>query len=108
MAVELLLGTIPLSEFEHPEIACYLFGPEDGSIPKSIRLKCHRFVAIPRCHCLNLAAAVSIVLYDRVLNRDRGGFESLPELAEAREVWNNDAAFVNISPSGLGRGCRPR
>jgi tRNA C32,U32 (ribose-2'-O)-methylase TrmJ len=49
----------------HPENAVYVFGPEDGSIPPVFRRHCHRFVSIPSKHCLNLAAAVYIVLYDR-------------------------------------------
>jgi tRNA C32,U32 (ribose-2'-O)-methylase TrmJ len=52
-------------QFEHPENALYLFGPEDGSIPQMYLQYCHRFVVIPTRHCVNLAAAVYTVLYDR-------------------------------------------
>lgn len=51
-----------LPYFEHPEHALYVFGAEDGSVP--IR-NYHRYVTIPAEHCLNLAVAVSVVLYDR-------------------------------------------
>ena len=51
--------------FEHPEKALYVFGPEDGSIPRGIATACHRFIHIPTNHCLNLSVAVSTVLYDR-------------------------------------------
>lgn len=51
--------------FEHIVNAVYVFGPEDGSIDKAARHECHRFVEIPSYHCLNLASAVGIVLYDR-------------------------------------------
>ena len=54
-----------LYDFEHPELATYVFGAEDKGIPQSVLRKCHRFVTIPTNHCLNLATAVSIVLYDR-------------------------------------------
>lgn len=56
----------PLDTFVHPERAVYVFGPEDGGVPKGIRTACHRFVTIPiDIRCLNLAAAVGIVLWDR-------------------------------------------
>ena len=65
VGVELLPGTTNLAWFEHPENAVYVFGPEDGGLSKSARLNCHYFVQIPGYHCLNLAAAVNVVLYDR-------------------------------------------
>lgn len=65
VAVELRPNAESLVKFEHPEKALYIFGPEDGSIPQSILKECHRFVVIPTRHCVNLAAAVYIVLYDR-------------------------------------------
>jgi tRNA(Leu) C34 or U34 (ribose-2'-O)-methylase TrmL len=59
----------PLATFQHPDNAVYLFGPEDGSIPKMYRRFCHRFVIIPSDHCLNLAAAVSCTLMHRRIQR---------------------------------------
>ncbi len=76
VAVELLPTAEPLTSFEHPDDALYVFGPEDGSLPKAVRLRCHRFVFIPTHHCLNLAAAVNVVLYDRRLKRQLAGRES--------------------------------
>jgi tRNA(Leu) C34 or U34 (ribose-2'-O)-methylase TrmL len=54
-----------LPYFEHPTNAVYVFGPEDGSVFKAARHDCHRFVQIPSLHCLNLATAVGLLLYDR-------------------------------------------
>jgi tRNA(Leu) C34 or U34 (ribose-2'-O)-methylase TrmL len=50
---------------------------------------CHRFVRIPTRHCLNLATAVSTVLYDRHLKRVLAGLEEPHELAELRgeQAW---------------------
>lgn len=59
-------GSQNLAFFEHPKDAMYIFGPEDGSIPPQILRKCHHVVVIPTLHCLNLAVAVSTVLYDRM------------------------------------------
>ena len=82
VAVELLPGAEPLVAFEHPEDALYVFGPEDGSLPKTVRLRCHRFVFIPARHCLNLAAAVNVVLYDRRLKRHLAGLEPVGPVRE--------------------------
>lgn len=67
VAIEVRSNSEHLQNFEHPTNAVYVFGPEDGSIPKSIVCLCHRFVIIPTAHCLNLAAAVNVVLYDRMV-----------------------------------------
>lgn len=67
VAIELLNNSECLTDFVHPENAVYVFGPEDGSIPSVLRRHCHRFVSIPTKHCTNLAAAVYLVLYDRML-----------------------------------------
>ena len=65
VCVELLENSEPLTTFEHPENAVYVFGPEDGGVPQVLRRFCHRFVHIQSSHCLNLAAAVNVVLHDR-------------------------------------------
>lgn len=74
-------GTVPIAievrdnsevmdlDFIHPDNTVYVFGPEDGSIPKQFLQLCHRFVVIPTKHCLNLAAAVNVVLAHRMLTR---------------------------------------
>lgn len=65
VAVELRPNSEALQHFVHPEKALYVFGPEDGSIPQVFLQHCHRFVVIPTRHCVNLAAAVYLILYDR-------------------------------------------
>lgn len=65
VAVEVRENAENLHDFEHPENPVYVFGPEDGSIPKPYLQHCHRFVIIPTRHCLNLATAIATVLYDR-------------------------------------------
>jgi tRNA(Leu) C34 or U34 (ribose-2'-O)-methylase TrmL len=75
VAIELVPHAQQLQDFQHPEKAVYVFGPEDGSIPKSIRVLCHHFVVIPTLHCTNLAAAVYTTLYDRKAKRILSGKE---------------------------------
>ena len=67
VAVELALGATPLTEFEHPKKAYYLFGPEDGSLDQSTIDACDHVVYIPATNSLNLAASVNVLLYDRAL-----------------------------------------
>jgi tRNA(Leu) C34 or U34 (ribose-2'-O)-methylase TrmL len=73
VAVEVRSQSEPLHSFEHPDNALYVFGPEDGSIPKVFLGHCHRFLVIPTRHCLNLATAVATVLWDREYKRWQAG-----------------------------------
>ena len=77
VAIELLPGSEILVDFEHPENAVYVFGPEDGSIDTAIRRHCHRFVAVPTAHCMNLSATIYVVLYDRMLKRHKSGVQTV-------------------------------
>jgi tRNA(Leu) C34 or U34 (ribose-2'-O)-methylase TrmL len=69
VCVELAPGAVPLSELDHADDVVYVFGPEGGSVPRVAQQACHHTVAIPTVDCLNLAAAVNVVLYDRCLRR---------------------------------------
>ena len=66
VCVELAEGASLLTQFEHPENALYIFGPEDGSIPQSVIDRADSVVYIPTEGCMNLAATVNVVLYDRL------------------------------------------
>ena len=82
ICVELLHGAVPLPHFEHPTDAVYVFGPEDGSVSKGLRSACHQFVFIPTRHCLNLAAAVYTLLYDREIKAIQAGVKALRSVEE--------------------------
>ncbi len=69
VVIEIIDGAIPLPKFSHPERAFYVFGPEDGSVPKRIVDKAQAVVSIPTRYCMNLAATVNVVLYDRLAKR---------------------------------------
>lgn len=71
IAVDLIDGAKCLHSYWHPERAFYIFGPEDGTIPKDVQAWCRDAVYMPTQGCLNLAAAVNIVLYDRQMKRAR-------------------------------------
>lgn len=71
VAVEIADDACDLVGYEHPERAYYVFGPEDGSLGKRAFAWCRDVVRIPSRHCLNLAAAVNVVLYDRIAKQRR-------------------------------------
>ncbi len=68
IAVELLNGAKPLPTFPHPPRAFYIFGPEDGTLGEGITSWCRDVIYVPS-GCLNLAACVNVVLYDRMVKR---------------------------------------
>ncbi|CAH1564244.1 RNA methyltransferase [Vibrio rotiferianus] len=66
VCVELVVGATALPHFTHPENAIYVFGPEDGSLPQEMVDMAHHVVYVPTHGCMNLAATVNVVLYDRM------------------------------------------
>lgn len=66
VCVELVEGAIPLPEYQHPDKAFYIFGPEDGTISQQVIDRADAVVYVPTIGCLNLAATVNVVLYDRI------------------------------------------
>lgn len=70
VCVDLIVGASSLPEFQHPESAFYIFGPEDGTIAQSIIDQADDVVYIPTKHCMNLAATVNVLLYDRMAKSD--------------------------------------
>lgn len=65
VAVDLIEGAIPLPDYQHPHNAFYLFGPEDGTLGPEILHRCRDVVYVPTRGCMNLAASVNVLLYDR-------------------------------------------
>lgn len=70
VAIELVDSARPLHRFVHPERAFYIFGPEDGSIDSELLKQCKHVVYVPTAFCMNLAATVNVVLYDRAAKRN--------------------------------------
>ncbi len=66
VCVELAIGAKPLPDYSHPDNALYVFGPEDGSISQEIIDRADDVVYIPTIGCMNLAATVNVLLYDRL------------------------------------------
>lgn len=66
ICVELVEGATPLPEYRHPDKAFYIFGPEDGTLGQSVIDRADAVVYVPTVGCMNLAATVNVVLYDRL------------------------------------------
>ncbi len=71
VAVEMTDDAVDLTTFVHPERACYIFGPENGSISEEVLKRCAIQVKIPTVMSLNLGMTVNIVMYDRVAKASR-------------------------------------
>ncbi|WP_283786263.1 RNA methyltransferase [Bermanella sp. WJH001] len=91
ICIELVEGATPLPEFEHPESALYIFGPEDGNIAQKIINQADEVVYIPTIGCMNLAATANVVLYDRLAKSLRGKslIEQGDELIRSSRDGNN-------------------
>lgn len=70
VCVELAEGATPLPRFKHPENAIYIFGPEDGSISQDVADRADHVVYVPTVGCMNLAATVNVLIYDRLAKSD--------------------------------------
>lgn len=71
VAVDLIEGAVSLVDYPHPERAFYVFGPEDGTLGRNVLEWCRDVIYIPTQHCMNLAACVNVVLYDRLAKSAR-------------------------------------
>jgi tRNA(Leu) C34 or U34 (ribose-2'-O)-methylase TrmL len=77
VAVDFLADAIPLQEYTHPERAFYVFGAEDATLGHRILSRCRDKIYIPTLGCMNLAACVNVVLYDRMAKYNRVHAEDL-------------------------------
>mgnify|MGYP000483330428 CR=1 FL=1 len=66
VAVDLVDGAMPLPNFCHPQRAIYVFGAENDTLSQGVLGRSHHRVMVPTITCMNLAAAVNVVLYDRM------------------------------------------
>ena len=66
VAVDLVEGAKSLVDYIHPERAFYIFGAEDATLGERVLSRCRDIIYIPTHGCMNLAATVNVVLYDRM------------------------------------------
>ena len=73
ICVELVENATALPSFVHPPRGVYVFGPEDSNLSQEVIDCADQVVFIPTNGCLNLAASVNLVLYDRAMKRSAPG-----------------------------------
>jgi tRNA(Leu) C34 or U34 (ribose-2'-O)-methylase TrmL len=66
VAIDLVDGATSLVRYRHPDRAFYIFGAEDATLGKRVLSWCKDVVYVPTAYCMNLAATVNVVLYDRM------------------------------------------
>jgi tRNA(Leu) C34 or U34 (ribose-2'-O)-methylase TrmL len=71
--VDLIEGATSLPDYVHPERAFYIFGPEDGTLDPARYEAVKEVIYVPTKGCMNLAASVNVILYDRLAKRLRAG-----------------------------------
>jgi len=76
VCIELVEGAVPLPEFNHPDNALYILGPEDGSLSQKVVDRADHVVYVPTVGCMNLAATVNVVLYDRLAKSKNNTFSN--------------------------------
>jgi len=77
VCIEFAENAIALPVYRHPHDALYVFGPEDGTISQSIINRAAAVVYVPTVGCMNLAATVNVVLYDRLVKSSNDFSSSL-------------------------------
>ncbi len=88
VCIEFAENAISLPEYQHPAQAIYIFGSEDGTISQDIIDKADAVVYVPTVGCMNLAATVNVVLYDR-LAKSSQRIESNELIRASRDRNNN-------------------
>lgn len=94
VCVEFAEGATSLPDFVHPERALYVFGPEDGSIPQHMVDRADHVVYVPTVGCMNLAASVNVLLYDRLSKSDH--IPHSEELIKSSRDANNRLAVNRL------------
>ena len=88
VCVEFAMNATPLPEYQHPDNAFYLFGPEDGTLSQEVIDRADAVVYVPTVGCMNLSATVNVLLYDRMIKAAQrfGGNELI---RQSRDRNNN-------------------
>lgn len=105
IAVDLVDGAKDLPSFVHPERAFYIFGPEDGTLGKKVLDRCAFRLMVPTRYCMNLAASVNVILYDRLAKEvcPVPKYKSALRKIAASEPWSGRAPLAEIAKRALAQ-----
>lgn len=92
VCVEFAENAISLPQYQHPSNAFYIFGPEDGSISQELINRANAVVYVPTIGCMNLAATVNVLLYDRLAKAPQS-FEDNVLIRQSRDNNNSLKVF---------------
>ena len=107
VGVELDDTAIELPSFRHPHQACYVLGPERGSLSDGLISKCAYVVKIPTRFCLNVGIAGVVVMYDRLVSSS--SFASRPVSMGGGDVLERSSEHGDpiIRTESMGRFSAP-
>ena len=88
VCVEFAENAVALPEYKHPDNAFYIFGPEDGNLAQDIIDRADAVVYVPTVGCMNLAATVNVLLYDR-LAKSSLSVDDNQLIRQSRDTNNN-------------------
>jgi len=71
IGVELFDDAIDLPSFTHPERAAYVLGGERSGLSPALVKRCAHVVKIPTRFSINVGVAAAILMYDRLITRQR-------------------------------------
>ena len=91
VCIEFAENAIALPAYQHPRDALYIFGPEDGTISQNIIDRANAVVYVPTVGCMNLAATVNVVLYDRLAKsaNELSSLEGNQLIRQSRDINNS-------------------
>lgn len=94
VCIEFAENAIALPAYQHPHDAFYIFGPEDGTLDQGIIDRADDVVYVPTIGCMNLAASVNVVLYDRLAkSSNTTGCKDNELIRQSRDI--NNSLIVN-------------
>jgi tRNA(Leu) C34 or U34 (ribose-2'-O)-methylase TrmL len=99
VCVEFAENAIALPGYRHPQDAFYIFGPEDGGIGQELIDRADAVVYVPTNGCMNLAATVNVVLYDR-LTKSSQSFAGNERIRDSRDTNNRLKVKITAATRG--------
>jgi len=97
IGIEIRENSENLVGFRHPECAVYLLGSENKGLGEEALSICERVIEVPTYHCMNVAVAGAVVMYDRYYKRVSGFGNSRYELIEEQSKLREELSQANCA-----------
>jgi tRNA C32,U32 (ribose-2'-O)-methylase TrmJ len=96
VCIEFAENATSLLDYEHPDSAIYIFGPEDGTLHQRVIDQADDVVYIPTEGCMNLSATCNVVLYDRLAKSSLTFIDN--DIIRQSRDRNNNIKVRNLKP----------